>query len=241
MDDDRFQIPNYSDMIAIPFRIPPGMSAPRTRQTAQSRPDRLPADQSVGASPAGWPDGNAPPVQATPEAPSAASSGRAPPAVGLIVAEVRGHDDLVVSGFSDGPLTLYRRGNDQPPRPLASFAADLDGSFWAEDGTFLGRIVAPETALFDPDWLRSFGAGQVQLAGDAPDEGAEPKNPAQRELEKEFRHLEEQLQPLGGAGAPPPAPGEQRPAPVVQPPVPMAPSPGAASRPRLAAMNAGES
>lgn len=235
MDDDRFQTPNYLDMIVIPFRIPPGLAAPRSAGRARPQPERVPAGEHAGASPRGAPDGPASPVGAARDTRPASTSGRAPPVPGLVAAGVRGHAALVVSGFRDGPLTLYRRDDDQAPRALASFTANLDGSFWAGDGKFLGRMVASETALFDPDWLRSIGAGQVQLAGDAPDEGAEPENPAQRELEKEFRHLEEQLQPLGGAGAPPPAPGEQRPAPVVQPPVPMAPSPGAASRPGLAA------
>ena len=238
MGDDRFQIPNYPDMIVIPFRIPPGMIAPRSRRTAQPHRDRVPADEFAGASPRGTPDGRASPAGVAPDMRPASASGRGPPAVELVVAGVRGHAALVVSGFSDGPLTLYRRDNDQPPRALASFTADLDGSFWAADGKFLGRLVADQTALFDPDWLRSIGAGQIQLVGDAPDEGAEPENPAQRELEKEFRHLEQQLQPLGGAG--PPSPGEQRPAPVVQPPIPIVPSPGPSSRPGQAAGQRGE-
>lgn len=192
MSDDRSRIPPYTDTIAIPFRIPPGLIGSRLKRTVAARPDRAPAEQQpADAAPSGQPVGRASPVQAARGASPAAASGEWPhPAVALVVAQVRGHDDLVVSGFSDGPLTLYRRGNDQPPRPLASFAADLDGSFWSGDGKFLGRMVANEVALFHPDWLRGIGAGEVQLAGDPPDEGAEPENPAQRELEKEFRHLE---------------------------------------------------
>ena len=88
MHDDRYQIPNYPDMIVIPFRIPPGMIAPPSRQPIQSRPDRVPADEPAGTLPVEWPDGRAPPVQTARDTLTASASGRAPPAVELVVAAV---------------------------------------------------------------------------------------------------------------------------------------------------------
>jgi len=125
------------------------------------RPDRLPADEPAGALPVEWPDGRAPPVQTARDTLTASASGRAPPAVELVVAGVRGQPALVVSGFSDSPLTLYRRGNDQmPPQALASFTADLDGSLYDAAGQFLGRLHG-DAALFHPDWLRRIGASST--------------------------------------------------------------------------------
>jgi len=143
---------------------------------------------------------------------------------------VDGQPGLAVSGLSNGALTLWRRGgNAARPKVLANFTADLDGSLWAADGQFLGWLFADERALFDPAWLRSIGAGEVEFAGDAPNEGAEPRHPEQRQLEEELRHLEQQLKP--GAGRPLPGPGEQQSPPVIQPPIPIVPTPGPSSRP----------
>jgi hypothetical protein len=57
VDDDPFQIPNYPDMIVIPFRIPwPSASAARARRPARPLRERLPAIGWAGASPSDRPD-----------------------------------------------------------------------------------------------------------------------------------------------------------------------------------------
>ena len=226
MDDDIFQIPNYPDMIVIPFRIPwASASAARARRPARPPRDRLPAMGWAGASPSERPEDFEPPVQADASPP--------PPEARLIAARVDGRPGLAVSGLSDGALTLWRRGGEAaPPQELATFAADLDGSLWAADGKFLGWLFAEERALFDPDWLRSTSPGEILLAGQVPDEGAEPNNPAQnpaeQQLKEEMRHLEQPLDPLGGADPRMRAPGES---PVSQPPIPFLPKEPLASPP----------
>lgn len=148
MDDDPFQIPNYPDMIVIPFRIPwASASAARARRPARPLRDRLPAMGWAGASPSDRPDDFEPLGQASASAP--------PPEARLIVAGVQGQPTMAVSGSSDGALTLWRRGGEQgPPQALANFTADLDGSLRAADGKFLGWLLHADTAVLDPEWLR---------------------------------------------------------------------------------------
>jgi hypothetical protein len=140
------------------------------------------------------------------------------------VAGLQGQPGLAVSGSSDGALTLWRRGDELgPPQALATFTTDLDGSLRSADGRFLGWLLADDRALFDPDWLRSTSASEILLAGGGPEEGGEPNNPARRELEEHMRHLEQELDPLGGAGHRLHLSGEQRAPPVIPPPIPVLP------------------
>jgi hypothetical protein len=184
LGDDPFQVPNYPDMIVIPFRIPPGLISPRPRRTAQLCPERSPADETAGAWPAGRQDRPGWPVQASRDASPVSATGRGPPATELAVADVRGQPGLVISGFADGALTLYRRGNDgTPPQALASFAADLDGSLWDAAGKFLGRLHGDE-ALFRPDWLQSIGTSLQQGAAEL--FGIPPAQAQEEESGREF-------------------------------------------------------
>jgi len=62
VDDDLFQIPNYPDMIVIPFRIPwASASTARARRARQQPRDRVPAMGWAGASPSDRPDDFEPP------------------------------------------------------------------------------------------------------------------------------------------------------------------------------------
>ena len=147
-----------------------------------------------------------------------------PPEPTIVVAEVPGQPALVISGISDGELTLYRRGGGAV-QALARFTMDFDGSLRRPDGTFLGQVYANDTADLHPDWLRSIGAAEVLLAG------AEPDEPAERQLEEDMQRLDQQLDL--SAGRPQPAPGEllgEEPPPVLRPPVPFVPLPPAAPR-----------
>lgn len=169
LGDDLSQVPDYPDMIVIPFKLPWRYPAQQAGVTARPIQDWLPVEGLSGASAAGQSADIRPPDRTVRSAPPVRASGHAPPEVSLIVAGVRGQPALVVSGFSDGALTLYRRGNDQmPPQPLASFAADLDGSFYDAAGTFVGWLHGDE-ALLHPDWLR-----MLDVAGGRPGQDRPP-------------------------------------------------------------------
>jgi hypothetical protein len=168
----------YDDCIVVPFEIPWEVSP-----DAEADPQATLAGLAHSLGPY-WP---------VPEKREAPDVRRAPPEIqpeiteprhqggdaaissagaesSLVMARVRGHPSLAISGFSTDELTLWRlHGETAPAEALAAMKLDLDGSLWDLRGQFLGLLWADETADLHPDLLRSIGAnlqhGAAELLG----------------------------------------------------------------------------